>query len=518
MKLRRAYLIYFLVFAVLAAAVALAYYGYSFANEVSSRERAIIFDTTRELAEEKVAGIESQILDSDQKLFDGIRLDPIGDLTDLVTTTGAAVTSVFVLDQQFRVIPGGHYSTRPPESGKAFLDYFRVNIVPSLPLRNLPLSERQHVHGIWGGQPFLFSFQRKMFDGVVYFVVIESDLAHLVGAVFPQTFALHSPRLFQVVDDRGDLVYGVPFVDIAGGIIVELAFAETVDKWRLRVAQKDAGTSEVRGRRRIVDFVLIGLAVAVITAGLAFLALAMRRERRANELKSEFISNVSHELKTPLSIISMFGELLATGRTKNPAQSTEYAEIIWRESLRLSRLIENVLDFSKIERGQGIYEFANGDVASVVQRALELSQRRLAAAQLQVNVNIAADLPEVRMDENAFTLAVLNLIENAVKYAAEGEKLAISLQQQAKRIVLTVRDWGPGIPQAEHLAIFERFYRAKAVRLRPIRGSGIGLALVQHIARGHGGEVSVRNVEPQGAEFTLWIPIITIPEPEASDS
>ena len=120
----------------------------------------------------------------------------------------------------------------------------------------------------------------------------------------------------------------------------------------------DGGAAGIEiDRKRIVDSILIGSAVIVLFAGLVFLAFAIQRERRANELKSEFISNVSHELKTPLSIISMFGEMLANGRTKGPEQATEYADIIWRESVRLARLIDNVLDFAKIERGKDVYEF-----------------------------------------------------------------------------------------------------------------------------------------------------------------
>ncbi len=513
--MRRVIVIYTLIAAVLAAATGLAYYGYSFANEVATRERAIISDTTRELAEEKVIGIETQIIDGDQKLFDAIRLEPIPNLTQLVSTTGAAVSSVFVLDREFRIVPGGHYSTRPPEAGKAFLEFFKLNVLPVLPLRTHPLDSRGHIYRSWDDRPYLFSFTRKMWDGVMYYVVIEADLAHLVGAVFPQTFAVRSPRLFQIVDARGDLVYGAPFLDVGSGVVVELPFLDTVDQWRLRVAQKDIGTSEARGRRRIVDFVLIGLAVLVIVAGLGFLALAMRRERRANDLKSEFISNVSHELKTPLSIISMFGEMLALGRTKSPAQATEYAEIIWRESVRLGRLIDNVLDFSKIERGQGGYEFGNTDIADVVARALDISQRRLANASMTMDVKIADDLEPVRLDGNAYTLAVLNLIDNAIKYAADGKKLEVELRKEGNAIRFAVRDFGPGIAAEEQGAIFERFYRAKAVRLKPIRGSGIGLALVQHIARAHGGNVMVTSTPGEGATFAITIPAVSMPEPDA---
>jgi two-component system phosphate regulon sensor histidine kinase PhoR len=235
--------------------------------------------------------------------------------------------------------------------------------------------------------------------------------------------------------------------------------------------------------------------------------LAIRRERRANELKSEFISNVSHELKTPLSIISMFGEMLATGRTKSPEQSHEYAEIIWRESVRLGRLIDNVLDFAKIERGKGVYEFTEMDVGEVVERAVDLVGRRLATAEMSIDVRIEPDLPQVKLDANAFTLAVMNLIDNATKYASEGKRIELSLAREGDRIVLGVRDWGQGIDPEEQEQIFERFYRARAVRLKQIRGSGIGLALVRHIARAHHGDVSVESAPGKGSTFRIWLPV-----------
>jgi two-component system phosphate regulon sensor histidine kinase PhoR len=203
----------------------------------------------------------------------------------------------------------------------------------------------------------------------------------------------------------------------------------------------------------------------------------------------------------------MFGEMLANGRTKSPEQSTEYAEIIWRESVRLGRLIDNVLDFAKIERGMGVYEFAEADVGEVVTRAIDLVQRRLTAAEMTLDAKIAAELPPIQLDANAYTLAVLNLIDNAIKYAADGKKVEVDLHREGDRIVLAVRDFGPGIELEEQARIFERFYRARAVRLKPIRGSGIGLALVQHIARAHHGDVVVESTPGKGATFRLWLPI-----------
>ena len=215
----------------------------------------------------------------------------------------------------------------------------------------------------------------------------------------------------------------------------------------------------------------------------------------------------------------MFGEMLALGRTKSPAQTTEYAEIIWRESVRLARLIDNVLDFAKIERGVDAYEFTDGDVGDVVTRAIELSQHRLAKAEMTALADLEPDLPAVRLDPNAFTLAVLNLIDNGIKYAAVG-------QEARGRAAPRRRPGGAGDPRLgprastpeEHGHIFERFYRARAVRLKPIRGSGIGLALVEHIVAAHGGGVTVSSEPGAGATFTLWLPVPPPPKREGTST
>src|SRR5258706_10259821 len=130
----------------------------------------------------------------------------------------------------------------------------------------------------------------------------------------------------------------------------------------------------------------------------------------------------------------------------------------------------------------------------------------MATAEMTLTSDIEPELPIVQLDANAFTLAVLNLIDNAIKYAADGKRITLRLKRAGDRLVLSVRDWGPGIDPEEHERIFERFYRARAIRLKPIRGSGIGLALVQHIARAHGGDAYVQSAPGQGATFSIWLP------------
>ena len=505
--MRRPALVIILIAAVLTAASGLAYYGYSYSSALSVRERALIMDTTLELAEEKVIGIESELIKADIAVFSRVDINKPLEFQEIIEEERPAIESAMILDENLEIVPGGILSKRSPDKLDRFRELLRERVIPDLQLQRASFNVRGHMQEYYNGRPYLFSFMRRVSDGKSFYVILEADLNYLVSTVFPQFFGIRSPRLYQVVDEYDEVIYGFDFTRVSNLNVVEMRFPETVDRWRLRVAQRDAGALPTENPRQWVDLVLIGTALAVIVFGLSILLLGLRRERRANALKSEFISNVSHELKTPLSIISMFGEMLAMGRTRSSEQATEYAEIIWKESVRLARLIDNVLDFAKMERGKNAYEFADGDVIEVAARAVELSSRRLQAADVEVSTEFAEDIPILSIDSNALTLAVLNLIDNAVKYAAAGERIEVAVQRKDDQVVLSVRDFGPGIAVEEQGRIFERFYRAKAIRLMPVRGSGIGLALVKHIAAAHKGDVSVESEPESGATFRLWLPV-----------
>jgi two-component system phosphate regulon sensor histidine kinase PhoR len=501
---RRLVLVNALIFAVLAAAVTLAYYSYTSGQEARDREKQAM----RELAQEKVANIEALIVGEDKGVFDASFDTLVTNTRDVLAPVHAK--SVFVLDDKLAVMAGASRRSDEKE-GIAFRDWFAAEIAPRLDLKDLALNVRGHAHLI-SDKDYLFSFMKKRSGDRIYYVVLEEDTTYILKDLFTQYFPQVTPDsrsryVFQVIDSKGLNVCCSPFIVPAQALYVIEQFQDTADQWFVRVAERDTTYMHELERKRIYDSLLIGGAVAVIIAGLLFLGFAIGRERKANELKSDFISNVSHELKTPLSIISMFGEMLANGRTKGPEQSTEYAQVIWRESVRLGRLIDNVLDFAKMERGKEVYEFSEADVGEVVERAVDLVGRRAANAEMTIDVEIEPELPPVKLDANAFTLAVMNLIDNAIKYAADGKKVEVKLTKEGERLVLTVRDFGPGISAEEQEQIFERFYRARAVRLKPIRGSGIGLALVRQIARAHRGDVSVTSVPGKGATFQLWLPI-----------
>jgi two-component system phosphate regulon sensor histidine kinase PhoR len=497
---RRPRPLYLLIPAVLAATGGLTYYSV----QLQASRAQVVEDTLRELAEEKVIGIESAILDAETKLFSDIEYDNLQEIPARMAEL--PITSVLVLDERFQIIPGGNHTKLPQRDW--FLDLFTTRVLPDLNLAQAQVTQPRHLHAVYGTHHVLFAAVRRFQRGRSFFVVAEYDTGHLFSTIFPQFFDVQSRSLYQVVDEHGGHRYGRTWADIPENEVVEVPFREVLSPWKLRVVREDAPRLARELSRQVTgQFVLIGLATMVIICALAGLFVVLRRERRLNDLKSEFISNVSHELKTPLSIISMFGELLSLGRVKSPEQGRQYAEIVRRESIRLTRLIDNVLDFAKIERGADVYEFCDGEnLAEVVSTALDISKPGLEGAQLALEVEVADFIPSARMDRNAMTLAVLNLVDNAIKYASDGKRLCIRVGPRQEGIAVEVQDFGPGIAEAERDQIFERFYRAQAARRTAIRGSGIGLALVKHIAEAHGGWISVDTELGKGCTFRLWIP------------
>jgi two-component system phosphate regulon sensor histidine kinase PhoR len=270
---------------------------------------------------------------------------------------------------------------------------------------------------------------------------------------------------------------------------------------------------------------MVSLSAIVIIVGAIAMLLVAEKERRVSTLKSEFVANVSHELKTPLALVRMFAEMLQSGRVQSDAKRQEYLDIIVRESERLSALIENVLDFARLERGRGSYEFTEGDVGDAVNRAANVLRYRAEREGVKLVVDVAPELPRARIDERAIQLAVINLVDNALKYAPGSEEIVVRATRDVAEgtVRVDVVDGGPGVPAEDRIRIFERFVRlpgpsGKAGSGTPVRGSGIGLALVKHIAESHGGRAWVESDDTKGGStFSFSIPAGTREGPGLSD-
>jgi two-component system phosphate regulon sensor histidine kinase PhoR len=293
---------------------------------------------------------------------------------------------------------------------------------------------------------------------------------------------------------------------------VGVRFPTTLYNWRLQVSPKAAAelTSRVQDRR-LLELLILLFSCFVLVAGVAMILFASEKDRRVSALKSEFVANVSHELKTPLALVRMFGEMLQSGRVASEEKRQEYLGIIVSESERLSGLIENVLDFAKLERsGRDAYEFTEGDVGDAVAKAANVYRYRAEKDAVKLVVDVAPRLPLARIDERAIQLAVINLVDNALKYAPNGDVVTVRAAEERGAIAVRVIDEGPGVPEEDRLRIFERFVRgARDGASARVRGSGIGLALVKHIAESHGGRAWVEGPGPggRGATFVFTVPV-----------
>jgi two-component system, OmpR family, phosphate regulon sensor histidine kinase PhoR len=511
-RLPRQFSLVFVIFpVVLGAALALGGYSYRHADDAAkAAERSLVSSNTA-IGNQTLDRIDNYIIDSDRSLFDLVDLEHLGDFARRfgeIVRLSPAIEAAVILDGNRNILPGAFVSKRKTADAEAFRRLLLKRILPDLPLESLTLDYHKHIHREYDGRDYLISYIKREHKGAFFYVLLKISLEYVREKLLPDVLEpLEDKVIVCVLDEHGRVVYGRP-IGQPGPFLYMKGFPTTLYNWALQMAPQNAERLALEEqKRRKSEFLLITLMLAIILAGIGFSLYAIYTERRANQLKSDFISNVSHELKTPLSLIRMFGELLALGKLKSPDKAKEYADIITREAERLSRLIDNVLDFSRIERGRAAYDFQMGDLGEVVERALAYYRYRVEREGHSLVTKIDDDLPQTLLDENAMTLLLINLLENAIKYG-KGE-IAVYLTRVGNALRLVVGDQGPGIPQDEQKRIFERFYRTRQARGTHVRGSGIGLSLVKHIAEAHGGHVSVESEPGQGAAFIVDVPLKT---------
>lgn len=349
-------------------------------------------------------------------------------------------------------------------------------------------------------------------DGAPLLVGCSRDREALRREVFETTLgALESPTMIAILDHQDRPVYSRGPLDGAQRLLA-VPFREGLPGWRVAVYQPPGASPRAAVRRQVALFTTaFGVLLLAIVAGIAATWRLMGRETEMARLKSDFVANVSHDLKTPLSVIRMFGETLEMGRVPDAARRQEYYRVITRESERLSRLIDNVLDFSRIESGRRRYDIVPTAVEPMVRATLEAFTYPLEQQGFKLEVTVAPDLPPVPMDTDAVGQALANLVDNAIKYSADDRALAIDARVIDGRLALAVTDRGLGVPKAEQARIFEKFYRAGRSDTQGRRGSGLGLALVRHVVEAHGGAVTVESGPGAGSRFTLWLPLAAGP-------
>ena len=279
----------------------------------------------------------------------------------------------------------------------------------------------------------------------------------------------------------------------------------------LRVTLPDPGVPA--GSRQTFLSLAVMLAVAFTLLAGYLLRRDVQRDLRLAEMRSQFVSSVTHELKTPLTAIRMFTETLRLDEEVDHRTRSEYLDTILHESERLSRLVDNVLDFGAIERGKKIYRFEPVRLDEVVDGAARAIQYLLEQSGFALDVAVDRDLPSVSADSDALQQAILNLLTNAMKYSGDSRRIRLGLDRQNGDARIQVVDQGVGIAPGDQDHVFERFYRAPTAENRHIPGAGLGLTLVAHIVSAHGGGVRVKSSPNTGSTFTIRLPLTALETP-----
>jgi len=245
--------------------------------------------------------------------------------------------------------------------------------------------------------------------------------------------------------------------------------------------------------------------VALLTFGAYLVVRTVRAELAIAQMKADFVSTVSHEFRSPLAGIMQLGEMLRDGRLKDEQHRQNYYDMIVCEAQRLRRLVENVLDFSRMEDGRKRYHLQPFGPAAWLQQVAEDFQSEVARAGYSLQTNIPDDLPAAVGDQQALTTAVHNLLDNAVKYSLESRTVWLEVRANGDGLSISVRDKGAGIREEDRPHIFERFFRGGGGLAQQVKGVGLGLSLVQHVVAAHGGSVDFESKEGEGSTFTIHL-------------
>jgi len=311
-----------------------------------------------------------------------------------------------------------------------------------------------------------------------------------------------------VNDENDDHIFGdEPLTRETAEAYQRFSFIFT--RWFLETRMRGMTEAQWARRNFLVNLSLGAVMTLFLIGGIALTLRTAARAMKLSQMKSDFVSNVSHELRTPLASIRVFGEFLKLGRVKDTAKMREYGEYIETESRRLTQLINNILDFSRIESGQKSYHFYSTDIRELVADTLKVFDVRLKQDEFTIHFESAANLPRVAVDADAMTQALVNLLDNAVKYSGASRDITLRLDYRDELVTIAVSDKGVGIPEEDQEKVFERFHRVSTGLVHDVKGSGLGLAIVKHIVEAHGGKVAVDSRPGRGATFTIHLPAIT---------
>jgi two-component system, OmpR family, phosphate regulon sensor histidine kinase PhoR len=515
-SLRERLLYFALVPSIVLSVLVLGYIALRTTLQIEKARQQTVFDATLTLADERVDRLDKLIIAQDNVVAAHVDLATLTNISRKWLPTAAretpTVRAILVLDMSHDDHDVVAFASRAPgREDDTFRRLLHGRLFSHLNFSG-DTEELRHLHQVIDQQSILISYWQRSYLSRRYLIVAWHDVPRLVHDVFPRLYGDidRGNSRMNVIDEDGRIVFGPP---IKGGeFTVGRPFPTTLYNWRLQIALTTAEDLEDKvERQRMVELGMVAFAAVVVLVGVFIVVIASIKQRDLAALKSDFVANVSHELKTPLALVRMFAEILLADRVPSDEKRRQYLQIIVSESERLTALIENVLDFAKVERGKAAYEFAPGRLDEVVARAVEVYKYRAERDGIAVSLAPSEELPLAMLDARAIELAIINLLDNAFKYAKEGGRVDVASEAKDGFVFVRVSDRGPGIDPDEQDRIFERFVRGRRAGENRVRGSGIGLALVKHIAESHGGTISVTSPiteDRRGSMFVLKVPTL----------
>lgn len=293
----------------------------------------------------------------------------------------------------------------------------------------------------------------------------------------------------------------------AGNFLMAIPAGDAFPDWQLALALKDGDVFKTAASEQIASYVWVGvLTMAVVIVLAVFGAGLIRRQAAVARLRNDLLANVTHELKTPLSSMRLLVDTLLQSKPLREETAREYLELIAAENLRLSRLIDNFLTFSRIERNKISFDFIPVPAGAIAERAAAAVRERFAAGGCRFDLQTAAALPLVAADADAMVTVLLNLLDNAWKYSGDEKRITLSAAARNGSVLFAVKDNGIGLAPRETKRIFRRFYQVDQRLARTGGGCGLGLSIVQFIVNAHSGFVRVESEPGQGSKFTVVLP------------
>ncbi len=290
-------------------------------------------------------------------------------------------------------------------------------------------------------------------------------------------------------------------------VLFSMPLLGATSPWALQIFSRDGQSVDAAARESRRWNLLFAATVLLLVLGAVVLTRGFAHQIEASKLSNHLLSNVSHELKTPLSLIRLYTETLEAGRVKDEREGKKFLGIIGRESKRLGHLIENILNIQRIEEDRKQYSYAQVRPDKVVRETVDNYRFQLTEDGFEMKLDVDDNLPLLMIDEEAVAQALINLLDNAAKYSDTVKSIVVRCQQRDGEVLVSVRDRGIGIPQREHAKVFDSFYRVEKSLVHNVKGSGLGLAVVAHVAKAHGGRVEVDSTPGKGSKFTMHFPV-----------